>query len=556
MNNNILCNRGYKIPLIDISCKQLESIIKELTVTPNTMMCNNKDEDTSFKLYKLNEKYIIVPKYYGIEKFGKPDIIKYNPTTTKMKFKLELRDYQKPIINKCIAYLNQHDGGLLSLPCGLGKTALGLKMACELGYKTLVVVHKSFLLDQWKDRINQFTDAKIGIIRQDTVDVEDKDIVIAMIQSLSKRNYERDIFEDFGTVIYDESHHCASKHFSKSLIKTSTKYTISLSATPHRNDGLIKVMHWFLGKTMFKIKMKDNDQVVAKIINFHSSDKDFKNRERFIKGEMRADCVKMETYLTENNDRNKHLIDIINELRKDNNRKILILSGRKDHLKLLKEKVDKSIKLDIENELIDENHCKTRYYTGDLKQEERFDAEENGDILFGTYSMAAEGLDVPKLNCIILATPKKDVVQSIGRVMRKVLQDGDLRPLIIDFKDSLNVYKNQGDKREALYKRGKYNIEHYYISDKEFVKPKDYTKITEIEVKENKWIEFSINLENILRNLKVKLSKNYLLQHIEIKNATEEDIDDEIKLCKNKSVNFKKNEKRELPNLLNFTQKN
>ena len=562
-NCNILSNKGYKIPLSDISSKKLESIMKELTVTPNTMMSNNKDdENTSFTLYKLNEKYITVPKYYGIEKFGKPETIKYNPIKSEMKFILELRDYQIPIVNKCMEHLNEHGGGLLSLPCGLGKTALGLKMACNLGYKTLVVVHKSFLLDQWKDRISQFTNAKIGIIRQNTIDVENKDIVIAMIQSLSKRNYDSEIFQDFGTVIYDESHHCASRHFSKALIKTGAKYTISLSATPHRNDGLIKVMHWFLGKTMFKIKMKDNDQVISKIINFNSSDKDFKNRERFIKGEMRADCVKMETYLTLNNDRNKHLINIINELRKDNKRKILILSGRKDHLKLLKQKVDKLIKIDIDDNVIENDSCKTRFYTGDLKQEDRFDAEENGDILFGTYSMAAEGLDVPKLNCIILATPKKDVVQSIGRVMRKVLQDGDLRPLIIDFKDSLNVYKNQGDKREALYRRGKYNIEHYYINDKEFIKPKEYTNITKIDVKENKGIEFSSDLERILKTPRVKLSKNYLLKHIEIQNIAEdkesdsECIEEFNPSCNNKIVKKKFNEKRELPNLMNFLKKN
>ena len=83
--------------------------------------------------------------------------------------------------------------------------------------------------------------ARIGKIQQNTVDVEDKDIVLAMVQSLSKKEYKSGTFEPFGLAIFDECHHLGAEVFSKSLMKVGCKYTLGLSATPDRNDGLTKV---------------------------------------------------------------------------------------------------------------------------------------------------------------------------------------------------------------------------------------------------------------------------------------------------------------------------
>ena len=76
----------------------------------------------------------------------------------------------------------------------------------KLKLKTLVIVHKTFLQNQWVERISEFTNCKIGIIRQKKVDIENKDIVIGMLQSVSMIDYDKDIFKDFGLVIFDEVH--------------------------------------------------------------------------------------------------------------------------------------------------------------------------------------------------------------------------------------------------------------------------------------------------------------------------------------------------------------
>jgi superfamily II DNA or RNA helicase len=356
-------------------------------------------------------------------------------------------------------------------------TSMSIYLAHKLGLRSLILTHKSFLQDQWIKRIKQFTGLDAGIIRQKKVDVEDKNFVVGMIQSIGRREYDPKIFEGFGLLIIDEAHHYSSKYFSKALFKVGATYTIGLSATPYRSDGLIKVMNWFIGDIMYEKKLRINNQVVSKIITFSSKDKLFAEKSRYMKGQVRPDCVKMITNLTELKARNNHIINVIDELRKDPERKILILSGRKNHLKVLKDAVDNMIDLDVKSKAILEDECKTHYYTGDLKRDEREEAEANADILFATYDMAHEGLDIERLNTIILATPKKDVVQAVGRILRKVLQNGDIRPLIIDFVDNLSIFKNQAIVREKFYTKSKYVQHYYYALEKELISPRKYLEL-------------------------------------------------------------------------------
>lgn len=457
-----LDTQGYIIKLTEISKESLKELKENLTVTPHLLdMCNNK-EPVKYKVYKLTDKEIIIPRYYGVKKFGLPKVC-FKPTKSKTKFIGKLRDSQVPIVEKCFNHIKKFGGGLLSVPCGAGKTTMALNIACKLKVKTLVVVHKTFLQEQWVDRCKQFTNARIGTIRQDVVNVDDKDIVIAMIQSVSKRDYDEEIFKQFGFVIYDEAHHTPAKVFSQTLQKTGSKYTLALSATPYRTDGMIKIMHWFIGDTIYKETLKINNQVVVKVIHYDSKNANYRERKRYINGAVRPDCVSMISKMVELSERNNVIIKLLNYLTKNHqDRKILLLSGRKlTHLKYLKEHVDEFIK---NNNLPQ----KTYYYTGDCKQNERSDAEKFGDILFATYNMAQEALDIERLNTIILATPQKDVVQAVGRILRKILQNGDIRPLVIDIADELSIFKNQSRKREKFYEKCKYIVDDYHAVDEEF----------------------------------------------------------------------------------------
>ena len=99
------------------------------------------------------------------------------------------------------------------------------------------------------------------------MDVEDKDIVICMLQSLSMKDYPSEIFSDFGFAIYDEVHHLGAEVFSRAFFKLTTEYSLGLSATMKRKDGLSKVLNWFLGNVVCKVERKGEDNVLVKVLD-------------------------------------------------------------------------------------------------------------------------------------------------------------------------------------------------------------------------------------------------------------------------------------------------
>lgn len=471
--------KGYYIKKSDITDEQINKIKKELKVKPKIINFSAKEtDDESYKVYKITKKFIIVPKYYGIENFGNVSF-KSEPIQNEITFNGTLRDYQVPIVEKLLKHLDEKGGGLLSVPCGRGKTLMAIYIAHRLGVKTLVVTHKSFLLKQWQNQIKRFCDIDAGTIRGKIIDT-DKKFVVGMIQSISMKDYDSEVFDKFGLVIYDESHHCASKVFSKALMKTCCKYTLALSATPYRSDGLIKIMHWFLGETIYREKIRINNQVVAKVFNYTSSDKKFSEKKYAYGPQIgKPNIIKMGGELAELKQRTNHLINLINEIRKDPDRKIIILSKYVDHLKEMKEGLDILIKKDIEDGKILDDEIKTTLYIGAMKQWQREEAEAESDIFFATNDLAREGLDIERLNTVVLATSQKDVNQSVGRAMRRLLQNGDLRPLIIDFSDNLSSFKNHSRLRKTFYRQCKYLIEEYKIDDEEFTYNDKHIKLSE-----------------------------------------------------------------------------
>jgi superfamily II DNA or RNA helicase len=363
-------------------------------------------------------------------------------------------------------------------------TTISLYLSSILKKKTLVVVHKSFLLNQWIERIKQFTNAKIGIIRQKKIDVENKDIVVGMLQSISMKEYDDDLFKQFGCVIFDEAHHCASRIFFKALQKTSSKYMIGLSATPNRLDKLTKVLHWYMGPIIYKLNRKGDNRVYVKNIKYFSTDKKlFVEKKQWKSGKVILASPKMITNLTKINDRNKLIINLINKLRENSDRKILILSGRLDHLTLLKDSIDLSIKKDIESGVLEPDEYKTAYYIGKMKAYELEFAEE-ASIIFATYAMAEEGLDIDKLNTLIMVTPKKNIEQSVGRILRKPIKDGDISPLIIDINDQFSCFEGWGDYRIKYFNKQKYTIDTCHILNEDPVSTREYLYKKNIITKE------------------------------------------------------------------------
>ena len=368
----------------------------------------------------------------------------FSNKSINIKFISDLRENQKPVAKKFLEEANLKGGGIISVPCGFGKTVLALYILSKLSVKTLVIVHKEFLMDQWKERIEFFLpDAKIGKIQGDVIKIKDKDIVIGMLQSISMKEYEDDVFKDFGLVIFDECHHLGAEVFSKALLKTNFKYTLGLSATPRRDDGLTKVFEWYLGKIVFQIKKRNKEDVLVKIIKYFNEDEEYCREEKNFKG--LNNSSKMINNICSFIPRTEIIVNEIQELHKEK-RKILVLSNRVSHLK------DMHIlltKIDIN---------KVGYYIGGMKEKELDESTKN-DVILATFSMAEEGFDCKELDSIIFASPRSKIEQAVGRILRKKVEDRLVTPKVIDIADEFSMFINQNTKRFKFYKKNKYQIE-------------------------------------------------------------------------------------------------
>ena len=388
-----------------------------------------------FKVFRPTKNGICVPRYYGISKLGEPTEDKRpEPTRTRVKFHGTLRDATHQIAALAAAIDAGH--GVLSLPCGFGKTTVSLAIACKLGYRTMIIVHKEFLANQWEERIKQFCPgATIGRVQQNKKDVE-CDFVIAMLQSLSLKEYTFGDFDSIGTLIVDEAHHICAKVFSQSLFKMCPKHIFGLSATPNRKDGLTKVLHWFMGPTFFAVERENQQDVEVFPIEFECQRfRDPPPCTRFGKLSLST----MITELTENRERNSMLVGLISRIAKST-RQILVLSDRRQHCMML-------------------HQCFTKrsgLYMGGMKEADLAESSTK-KIIFATFSQAHEGLDIPSLDTVILATPKSDIVQSIGRIMRETKGKKN-NPNIYDIFDQWSVCHAMYNKRLRVYKQGGFKM--------------------------------------------------------------------------------------------------
>jgi superfamily II DNA or RNA helicase len=463
-----LIKNGYLLNKKYLSESEQLKLKNDLTVAPVLLGdYGGKTEPEYFEVFREDKKTILVPKFYGLKKYGEPEKTDVNKgLKTKFKFNGELKDYQHDIVNTVLPVIKKTGGGLISIGCGRGKTVLAIYLASVLKVKTLVIVHQSFLLHQWKERIEQFTDAKIGILQQKKIDVEDKDIVIGMLQSICKDKYDESIFNDFGLVIFDEAHHAPSKYFSKSLPIIACHKTIALSATPKRNDRLEKILHWYFGDMMYNEEQEGDDSVHVKFYEYNSEDPKFKESiHPYTKKPISARNI---TRMTEITERNRFIINLLKDIVTDKRRNILILSDRLNHLEILKDKLDKK------------SICTTGYYVGGMKQA-KLKESEGKQVLFATYSMASEGLDIKSLNCVILVTPRTNVKQATGRILRT---KHEISPLIIDIVDNLKSFVNQGYQRRKYYRKSQYNISYSTVKDNKIIECKDITGVRNTNKKE------------------------------------------------------------------------
>jgi len=449
--SSYLGKKGYTIPKSVLVEEDIALLYKELLVKPVIFGPGAAAPETEFAVYRENTNKLYIPRFYGIERYGLPSKCEIDDgDDIALEFAKPLRDYQDKIVGIYIKYVNTPickdslqigSGGILEVPCGRGKTVMGLKIISLLAKKTLIIVHKEFLMNQWIERIAEFLPgARVGKIQGPVFDVYDKDIVIGMIQTIYDKEYPANAFSSFGLTIVDEVHRIGSEQFSRTLLKTITPCMLGISATVDRKDQLTKVLYMFIGNKIYSEARSADDEVCVRAIQYVSGDAEFNEVAYDFRGSPKYST--MISKLCEFGPRSDFIVKVVGDLIRENpDNQIMILCHNRSLLTYLHDAIEYR------------KIASTGYYVGGMKQADLNETETKA-IVLATYAMAAEALDIKTLATLVMVTPKTDIVQSVGRILRVKHEN----PIIVDIVDSHDLFQNQWKQRRQFYKKCNYRI--------------------------------------------------------------------------------------------------
>jgi superfamily II DNA or RNA helicase len=440
--NTYLGQKGYTILKNELSVTQ-QIKLKELLMVKPYVPGSPVQVQNTFPAYRESDKKIYVPRYFGEEIFGPAKEIKITEgTDINLEFQGTLRENQVPVVEKYLKHVDKGGGGLLELPCGFGKTSISLHIISRLKKKTLVIVHKEFLMNQWIERIQQFLPtAKIGKIQGQVIDIDGKDIVLAMLQSLSMKDYPSSLFDSFGLTIIDEVHHISSEVFSCALFKLVTKYMLGLSATMNRKDGTTKVFKMFLGEVVYKQERSKDEEVIVRGITYQIDDAEYNELELDFRGQTASS--KMLSKICTYNRRSEFILKVLQDMIAENpKQQIMVIASYKSILNYFYEAINFR------------NIATVGYYVGGMK-EAVLKISETKQIVLATFAMASEGLDIKTLTTLFMVTPMTNIEQSVGRILR---QKHEFAAVVVDIIDTHDNFQRQWAKRKAFYKKQNYKI--------------------------------------------------------------------------------------------------
>lgn len=342
---------------------------------------------------------------------------------------INLYDYQKQALES----LKTGKNGILEAPCGSGKTQIGLQLIKELGGRALWLTHTSKLLEQSKERCEMYFKGDFGTITKGKIHFG-KDITFATVQTMSKIDVEL-YKNEFDIVIVDECHHCVGTptkvmQFYKILTNCNCRYKFGLSATLNRSDNMISCVFYIIGKILHTISQKEVGNKIIKAEHKKISIEKEYNPMNYLDFDGTLNYGKLIDTLSNDEDRNRIIINNVY----DNyviGRKQIVLCHRVKQVEELSKQISK--------------FCLVNCITGKTSLKSRnFD----GDVIVATFSLAKEGLDVPYLDTLHLATPQKNqstTEQSIGRIERNI--EGKKTPICYDYVDETIDYCNLCFKR-------------------------------------------------------------------------------------------------------------
>lgn len=386
----------------------------------------------------------ITDKALFVSEFATPIEVDYDTS-------VPLYDYQEEAVNAMIAAKY----GILQSAAGSGKTQMGIALAVKLKRRTLWLCHTLDLIRQSKERAELYmSEDLIGTITEGKVSLG-KGITFATIQTMCKLDLPQ--YRDYwDCIITDEVHRVSGSptavtQYQMVLNSLSARHKYGLSATVHRADGMIQATYALVGKVAYQVP---DEAVADKImkVGIYPVGTGIEISREALNTDGTLNYTKLITYLTGNRTRNELIASCIER------RPSLILSDRLNHL----EELMSLLPEDMQKDAVMVSGKMTSK-AGKAKREQAISDMRSGrkKYLFATYSLAKEGLDIPCLERLYMATPQKDyaiVTQSIGRIARTF--EGKADPIAYDFVDNIGYLVKSYKKRCSTYrKNGCYFVE-------------------------------------------------------------------------------------------------
>ena len=435
----------YSLPLETLSDDELGRQKTQLTLQAR---CVYGAAPPPYEAWFVDDGELHVPRFFGLEHFGvAEDDVRVLGDAIDISFVGELTEVQQRATASVFAneLSPAGDGGvMMSLPCGYGKTVWAVHTIAALGRKACVLVHKAFLRDQWQATFEKFCPGiRIGHIQGKVYDVDNCDVVIAMVMTVAKRECDMD---SFGTVCFDECHHMAAPVMNLATRKFKARYVIGLTATKDRPDGLTPLLYWSLGPEAFRVE-REGEAVRVSVALFSSSAAGSTTSSEVLGRDGKPIVSIMITRLAQNVVRNQFIARRVAAMRAQG-RVVLVLSDRIAQLHTLHAMV-------IAGGV---DAAEVGLFTGATKKQQVRNEQLAKPVVLCSYGMANEGLDKREADTCVMATPKSRVTQCIGRIQRPC--DTKKPPLVLDVADDeSSIFMQLRWKRQRLYAKEKYEIQ-------------------------------------------------------------------------------------------------
>jgi superfamily II DNA or RNA helicase len=452
-DNKATLGATYAVPIADLEEGwEGAAWYTDLTLIPKTSDCGS-EVPTPLVTPFSDADTLHLPRFEGMRLFGPCRDTRSlgAPLHDDVRFAGELCAKKPPQVAATRAVMEQlgvWGGAMLILPCGFGKTVCALWLIKQLGRRALVVVNSSNLLRQWKKRIGQFLpSARVGVIQQKKADGEGCDVVIATLQSLSKRQYAPELLAGFGTVVIDEAHHIAAPMFSKALRKLPARNVVGLSATPDRPDGCARALNWFMGPEAYRAQ-RVWERVDVRMVQYTRGCEE----ELVYRGNGKLRYPEMVNRMVEDPVREAWITSLIIKYYRAG-RHVLVLCDRRDQVRDLAHLIRMA-----------EHELEVGVVLGGMKEKDS-DPALGMQVIVSTYHYFSEGADVPRLDTLVFATPRGNIEQALGRILRAHPEKAT--PLVIDACDCFSLFNGMMWKRHRFYTKFGYRVVRVRDDDEE-----------------------------------------------------------------------------------------